>query len=201
MKKILSILIFSLSVSPVFAATYDIDPVHTYVGFSVKHMVISHVKGNFTDFSGRFDFEPKTIRVKSVRVVIRTKSIDTNHEKRDKDLRSPDFLDVEKYPEMTFILKKSEASGNSLTLTGDLTIRGVTKTVVLKGEYHGSVKDPWGNRRVAFSLGTAIDRFDFGLKWNKLLETGGLVVGRKVKIGLEVEAILRKHPGKKGEAK
>ncbi len=183
---------FCFFVSPAFGGSYDIDPSHTYVGFSVKHMVISNVKGNFTDFSGSFEFDEKAKTVKSAKAEIKTASINTNHEKRDAHLRSPDFFSAEKFPKMKFVLKEGKTSGNELALTGDLTIRGTTKTVTLEGEFLGAVKDPWGHQRAGFTLETKINRSDFGLTWNKILETGGLVVGEKVKIILEVEGVLKK---------
>ncbi len=185
-------IIFMLAPQTGFSEVYEIDPDHTHIGFSIKHMVISNVKGKFNTFSGTVEVDAKD-KIKKGMVVIDAASIDTNHLKRDKHLRSPDFLDVEKFPKITFKYKATKSqSGNRYVIIGDLTLHGATKEVELEMELLGKVKDPWGNHRAGVTGTTEIDRKDFGIVWNKLLETGGFVVGEKVKIGLEVEGILKK---------
>ncbi|MFQ5587395.1 MAG: YceI family protein [Nitrospiria bacterium] len=175
-----------------FADIYEIDPGHTHIGFSIKHMIISNVKGKFNTFSGTAEVDEKD-NIKTAVVEIDPASIDTDHEKRDKHLRAPDFLDVKKFPKMTFKYTRTKSrKGNHYVIVGDLTLHGVTKEVELDMELLGKIKDPWGNHRGGVTGTAEIDRRDFGIVWNKLLETGGLVVGNKVKISLEVEAILKK---------
>ena len=192
-KLLLSAALFMFLVRPASAAEYKIDKDHTSIGFSVKHMVISNVKGHFTDFSGGFSFDDKTKTFSGASLAIKAASINTNVTDRDRHLRSADFLDAEKFPEITFTLKKSKAlGGNDLRVTGDLAIHGVTKEIVLEGEYLGSAKDPKGNQRAGFTATGKINRGDFGLKWNQLLEAGGVVVGEEVKLLIEAEGILDK---------
>lgn len=172
------------------AGNYQLDPAHTMVLFKVKHLGISTVTGQFKEFSGSFDLDPNDLGSLKVSADIKTASIDTEQPDRDNHLRSPDFLDVEKYPEINFVSTKAERTGeNKLKLHGDLTIRGVTKPVVLEGEYGGSVKDLRGNQRAAFTATTTINRKDFGVSWNRVLDTGGVVVSEEVTIVLEVEGI------------
>ncbi|MBI5178571.1 MAG: polyisoprenoid-binding protein [Nitrospinae bacterium] len=177
---------------PVFAAQYAVDKAHSNVGFSVKHMVISNVKGNFGDFAGTFSFDEKSKALTAANAVIKVASVNTNEPKRDDHLRSPDFFDAQKFPEMSFVMKKAAATGDKLRVTGDLTIRGVTKEVTLEGEFLGAVKDPWGNQRAGFTASGTINRNDFGVSFNKVLETGGLVVGNEVKLSLEIEGVQQK---------
>jgi len=175
-----------------FADLYSIDASHTHIGFSVKHIVISNVLGRFNEFAGTIETD-KAGNIKHVAVEIKTSSIDTEHKKRDKHLRGPDFLDVEKYPFMTFVYKRTlSRKGDRYKLAGDLNLHGVTKEVVLDMTLLGKIKDPWGNHRAGLTGTTEISRKDFGIIWNKLLETGGLVVGDIVKISLEIEGILEK---------
>ncbi len=187
--------VFSLSVLPLqaHADTYKIDDAHTKVGFSVRHLGISNVHGKFTELEGSIDFDKAAIADSSVQATIGVKSIDTDNQKRDDHLRSPDFFEVSKHPSITFQSKKiTDIQGDKFTIVGDLEINGVKKEVELATTFEGAVTDPWGNDRVGFSASTTINRKDFGLSWNKLLETGGLVVGEEVKINLEVEGIKQK---------
>jgi polyisoprenoid-binding protein YceI len=175
------------------AATYDIDPDHSQVIFKVKHMGISTVTGRFDLFEGTYNFDEKDLDNSSVDVAIKTSSVNTNKQKRDDHLRSPDFLNVDKYPKITFKSKEiKKGQGDDFTIIGDLTINGVTKRVVLASEYGGKVMDPMGNERTAFTAETTINRKDYGISWNKTLDSGGLVVGDDVKITLEVEGIRKK---------
>ena len=174
-----------------FASTWQIDPVHTNIQFTVRHLMISNVKGVFHKFNGTFKIDDKDITKTKASAVIDTASIDTGIEKRDEDLRSPNFFDVAKYPSMTFVSKKIVRTGaNRFKMTGDLTMHGVTREVVLDMEgLETVVKDPQGKMRRGATLSTMISRKDFGLTYNKLLETGGMVVGDEVKINIEVELI------------
>jgi polyisoprenoid-binding protein YceI len=183
-------LLFSLPATTAFAAnTFVLDDTHTRIGFAVKHMVISSVQGDFKKFSGRFVLDNKNV-LTSVDVTIDVKSIDTAVEKRDNHLRSPDFFDVATYPEMSFKSTEISHKGNSYTVIGDLTIKGVTKHVALTGELLGVIKDPWGMTRAGFHATGKINRQDFGINFSQVLETGGLLVGDEVKIILDVEGIV-----------
>lgn len=171
------------------ATPYILDDSHTYVGFSVKHLMITNVKGEFKTYNADIDFDAKTNTFKSFKAEVETKSVDTGIEKRDEHLRSEDFFLSEKFPKMTFVMKSYKADGKEVKMSGDLTIRGITKPITLNVEDIATVKDLQGNERVGFSLKGKINRMDFDLKWNKALETGGLAVSEEVKILVEVEAI------------
>lgn len=172
------------------AAEYSIDPAHSQILFKVKHLGISTVTGRFERFSGAFDFDPASGKAASAAATIEAASISTNVEKRDEHLKSPDFLSAAEFPTITFASKQVTAiEGGKLKITGDLTMRGVTKPVVLEAELSGTVTDPWGNERAAFAATTTINRQDFGLAWHKALESGGLVAGNEVRIELEIEGI------------
>jgi polyisoprenoid-binding protein YceI len=173
------------------ASTWSIDPDHSSVGFKVRHLMVSNVKGNFEKYSGVVDIDDKDITKSKVDVTIDPNSINTNVQKRDEHLRSADFFDAAKYPAMTFVSKKwSHAGKGALKVTGDLTIHGVTREVVLNvAPFSQESRDPWGNIRRGTSASTKINRRDFGLTWNKSLETGGMLVGDDVDISLEVEMI------------
>lgn len=173
------------------ASTWTIDPEHSYVGFKVRHLMVANVKGNFTTFNGTVELDDKDVAKSKVSVNIDTNSIDTNVQKRDEHLRSADFLDVAQYPAMTFASKKITRNGKDrLAIIGDLTLRGVTREVVLDAEaLSPEIKDPWGNIRRGTTAATTINRKDFGLTWNAALETGGVVVGDEVDILLEIEMI------------
>ena len=165
------------------------DPKHTAVGAVARHMMVSKVRGIFKDVTGTITIAEDPLQ-SSVEVIIKAASIDTGVEDRDNHLRSPDFLDVEKYPELTFKSKRIvKHDGSDLVIAGDLTIRGVTKEIELPVEYHGVGTTPWGSEVVGFSASTELDREEFGMTWNAALETGGVLVGKKLKIEIEVEAI------------
>ncbi|MBI3600922.1 MAG: polyisoprenoid-binding protein [Nitrospinae bacterium] len=184
--------IFFVLAQSASAEVYNIDADHSHIGLSVKHMVISNVKGKFNKFTGSFVLD-KADNIEDASMKIEVASIDTNHEKRDEHLRSPDFLDAAKFPQITYQHKKVlSKEGSKYKVLGALTIRGVTKDIVLEGEMLGKVKDPWGYTRVGFTGGGKLDRRDFGLVWNKLLETGGLIVDNTVTIILEFEGIMQK---------
>ncbi len=174
-----------------FATTWTIDPDHSNVGFKVKHLMVSNVKGSFDKHTGTVEINDKDITNSKVEVSIDTNSINTNVQKRDEHLRSADFFDVAKYPTMTFKSKKVDKAGeDKLKVTGDLTLHGVTKEVVLDVEGPSKEsKDPWGNIRKGATATAKINRKDFGLVWNAALETGGVAVGEEITITLEIEMI------------
>jgi len=177
-----------------FASTWNIDSDHSSIGFKVRHLMVSNVKGTFGKVQGVVNVDDEDVTKSQVNVTIDTTSIDTGVAKRDTHLRSPEFLDVAKFPTMTFASTKVEKHGmNGLKVTGNLTLHGVTRAVVLDVEGpSGQSKDPWGNYRRGASANTTINRKDFGLTWNKALETGGVVVGDEVNINLEVEMVKAK---------
>ena len=171
------------------ATTWDIDVSHSAIHFYVRHMVISKVHGRFARWSGAIQLDPADLVHSSVDVRIDAASIDTQVADRDTHLKSPDFLDVAKFPELTFRSKRVEKAGDGYRVRGDLTLHGVTREVVLDAEFAGTGKDPWGNERAGFSAKASLDRRDYGLVWNAALETGGLLVGEKVEIAIELEAV------------
>jgi polyisoprenoid-binding protein YceI len=171
-------------------ADWTIDTAHSAVNFSVRHMMFGKTRGQFNRWQGRLKLVPEKLANSSVEVTIDAATIVTGDEQRDTHLRSADFLDSEKFPTLTFRSTRVEdLGGGNLRIVGDLTIHGTTREVVLEAEYGGSAKDPWGNNRAGFGARTSIDRTDFGLKWNMALEAGGIVVGNKVDIEIEVEAV------------
>lgn len=173
-----------------FAATYKIDPDHSSVSFTIRHL-FSNTKGEFKKFEGTIDYEPGQPETWKTEATIQADSIDTNVAPRDKHLKSADFFDVEKYPTLTFKSTKLTATSDTkATMEGMLTIHGVEKPVTLDVDIHGVGKDPWGNTRAGFTATTQINRKDFGLNWNKTVETGGVLVGDEVKIEIEVEGML-----------
>ncbi len=170
--------------------TWTIDTSHSQVGFSVRHMMISNVTGQFKTFNGTVDFNEADPVASTVDVTVDTAGIDTRDEKRDGHLRSPDFFDSEKFPHMTFKSNKIEKTGDTTgKLHGTLTIKDVSRPVVLDVEYHGQAKSPWGTTSAGFSASATIDRKDWGLVWNAPLETGGILVGDKVKIDIQIEVV------------
>jgi polyisoprenoid-binding protein YceI len=168
---------------------WDIDVSHSAIHFRVRHMVISKVHGRFARWSGRIDLDEQDLTRSSVEVTIDTASIDTQVADRDAHLRSADFLDVANHPQMTFRSKRIEEAGGGYRVVGDLSLHGVTREVVLEAEFAGTGKDPWGNQRAGFAAKASLDRRDFGLVWNAALETGGVLVGEKVEISIELEAV------------
>jgi polyisoprenoid-binding protein YceI len=169
---------------------WTIDTSHSEIIFSVRHMMISKVRGRFEKFTGTVNFDEANPAASSVEVQIEAGSINTNDEKRDGHLTSADFLDTATFPQITFVSKSVEVVDASTgRITGDLTIRGVTKEVVLTTEYSGQAKSPWGTTSAGFSAETKINRKDWGLNWNVALETGGVLVGEEVTIQIEVEIV------------
>jgi polyisoprenoid-binding protein YceI len=173
-------------------STWNIDPAHSTAQFTVRHMAISNVSGNFTKVTGSVVME-KDITQSQVNAVIDAASIDTRVPDRDKDLRSANFLDVEKYPTLEFKSKRTANSGGKLQLIGDLTLHGTTREVTLDVDGPTpEVTDPWGNARRGFSATTTINRKDFGVVWNNTLKTGEAVVGDNVKIQIDIELVKKK---------
>jgi polyisoprenoid-binding protein YceI len=173
------------------AATWQIDPAHSSVGFMIRHLTVSNVKGSFNKAQGVVMIDDKDITSLRVEISIDASSVDTGHAQRDEHLRGPDFFDVTKYPAITFVSKKvSKTDTNRLRVEGELTIHGVTKAITVEVEGPTSeIKDPWGNFRRGATATSKINRRDFGITWNKVLDTGGLVVGDEVNIYVEVELV------------
>jgi polyisoprenoid-binding protein YceI len=173
--------------APVTTA-WQIDPTHTDVEFSVRHLMISNVKGRFAAVTGTVALDEGNTAAPAVNVAIDVASIDTRNEQRDTHLRSADFFNAAEFPTLTFTSRSlaGDPSGH-FTLVGDLTIRGVTRQVTLGGELEGRGDDPWGNERLGYSASGKIDRRDFGLTWNQALEAGGVAVGHDVKITINTE--------------
>ncbi|MCP3102021.1 YceI family protein [Myxococcus sp. K15C18031901] len=170
--------------------TWNLDTTHSTVGFMVRHMVVAKVHGRFTKFEGKVVVNGDDLAQGSVEVKIEAGSIDTGVEQRDNHLRSPDFFDVAAFPKLIFRSKRVQDEGKGrYRVVGDLTVRDVTREVVLEAELLGKLKDPWGNDRLAFQASTHIDRKEFGLTWNQALEAGGLLVGDRVDISIDVQAV------------
>lgn len=169
--------------------SWQLDNSHSQVTFAVKHMMISTVRGKFESFAADADIDLSDLSRSKVRGTAQVASINTGDAQRDGHLKSPDFFDAENSPEIVLESKSVKVSGEDLTVEADLTIRGVTKPVTLKGEYSGPAQDPWGNNRVGVSVVAEINREDFGLNWNQVLEAGGVLVGKKVKIEIDAEFI------------
>jgi polyisoprenoid-binding protein YceI len=168
--------------------TFTVDKAHSEAAFQVRHLV-TKVRGRFTELGGTIDFDESDPASSSVGFAIKAASIDTGTPDRDAHLRSDDFFAVEKYPEITFKSTTIEpAGGSDYRVTGDLTIRGVTKRITLPVTFLGKAKDPWGNEKVGFETEVTINRKDYGLTWNAALETGGFLVGDEVKIAVSIQA-------------
>jgi polyisoprenoid-binding protein YceI len=174
-------------------STWEIDPAHSIAEFSVKHLVVTTVKGRFRDFEASLAIDETNPENSSVTASIDVASIDTNMPDRDAHLRSDDFFNAEQFPRITFVSTGVEKTGErEYNVRGDLTIRDVTRPVSLKTEFEGEIDDPWGNRRAAFTATTEISRKEFNVRWNQMLETGGAVVSDSVKIALHIEAVQQK---------
>jgi polyisoprenoid-binding protein YceI len=174
------------------ADVYDVDAAHTHIGFAVKHMMVTSVRGNFQKFAGTVEYDGADVTSLKASAKIEAASIDTDNADRDKHLKSADFFDVEKFPEIAFESTKVEKSGDGAVLHGKLTIRGVAKEIAIPVEVNGPVVNPWGATVIGFTGSAKINRKDFGLTWNKALDKGGVAVGDEVKLDLAVEAIKRK---------
>jgi polyisoprenoid-binding protein YceI len=182
-------LVSLLSASALFAGTYNVDKSHSNVGFKVKHMMVSNVTGKFNEFSGSFEYDEATNTLKSLNGVVKVASIDTDNEKRDNHLKASDFFAADKYPEIKFELSQIKSD----KAYGKLTMRGVTKDVILDLETAGAtIKDPWGNTRTGLTLTGTVNRMDYGIEYNSILEAGGVAVGSDVKLIVEIEGIKAK---------
>jgi polyisoprenoid-binding protein YceI len=184
--------------TPALAGTYVVDAGHSVVSFKVKHLGISNVLGTFEKFDGTFEYDAQANTATLATATIEAASVNTKDEKRDGHLKSADFFDVEKSPQITFASTSiSPIKENRFTVKGNLTIRGITKPVTLNGTFNGLASDPWGNDRAAFSATGTINRTDYGITWNKTLDKGGLLVGNEVTLSIDVEGILKKDAGTK----
>lgn len=170
---------------------WTIDPTHSEVGFKVKHMMFTNVKGLFNDYSADIDFKDD-LKEANLQFEAKINSIFTNNTDRDNHLKSADFFDAEQYPTLNFKSTKIEGNGSEYEITGDLTIKGITKPVTLNAEFSGLMTDPWGNTKVGLNLDGKINRKDFGLTYNAALETGGVLVGEDVKLNAEIQLVEQK---------
>jgi polyisoprenoid-binding protein YceI len=188
--KLATLILFTVLLVPTAmfadATTWQVDPAHTNVTFEVRHL-LTQVPGRFNDFTGTIRHDPENPGSSSVEFTVQAKSIDTRNDRRDNHLRSADFFDVEKFPTLTFKSKKVEGSGNELQVTGDLTIHGVTREVTIPVTFLGSMETPMGPR-AGFSTEFALDRKEYGITWNKVLDQGGALLGDEVSIEIDVEA-------------
>jgi len=172
------------------AGTWAIDPTHTEVGFVARHLMVTKVRGSFTDVTGTVEVA-ENVTDSVANVVIKTASVSTGTPDRDGHLRSADFFDVETYPEITFVSTEVSRDGDDWTITGDLTIKDVTKPITIDFELTGSAKDPFGNTRLGFEGRTTLNRKEWGLTWNAALETGGFLVSDKIKLEFDISAIAK----------
>jgi polyisoprenoid-binding protein YceI len=178
--------------SGAYAASYELDPSHSSIGFGVKHMVVTTTKGQFATYTGGFSFDPADPASLKAQATIQVASVDTRNAKRDDHLRSADFFDVAAHPEITFVSKSAEKMGDEVVLTGDLTIKGVTKEIKLPLIVNGPITDPYGNVRLGLEGKTRINRLDYGITWSKNLDGGGLVVGDDVTLDIVIEGTQKK---------
>lgn len=173
-------------------ANWSLDKAHSEIEFKVKHMMITNVKGQFQDFDVTVDSESNHLENAKIDLTIKTATINTKNEQRDEHLRSSDFFDASAHPEITFHATSSTKDGDDIKLTGDLTIKGVTKSITVDVEFGGLAKDPWGNEKIGYTATGKINRQDFGLTWNAALETGGLMVSDEVKFQADLQFIVTK---------
>ncbi|MGB5945897.1 YceI family protein [Paenisporosarcina sp.] len=167
---------------------WNVDAAHSSIGFSVKHMMVSKVRGSFGDFGAEVEANETDLTAANIAFTIKVASINTGNEDRDNHLRSADFFDVEQYPEIKFVANNITKKDDDYEIAGDITIKDVTKQIVFEAEYGGKGTNPWGQEVVAFSAETKLNREDFGLTWNQALETGGVLVGKDIKITIDLEA-------------
>jgi len=179
----------STSTTQLPAGTWKIDPIHSRIGFSVRHLMISKVKGSFKTFSGTVTVPENPLEA-SLQVTIDPASIDTGDENRDAHVRNADFFDVEKYPNAEYVSTSVRPAGDDYVVEGQLTLHGVTRPVELELEFNGVVPDPWGNTRAGFTATTEVNRRDFGIDFSAAMETGGVMVGDKIRLNIDVELVL-----------
>jgi polyisoprenoid-binding protein YceI len=184
---IITSLVLALAGSALATDSFSIDKSHSDVSFKVRHLV-SNVTGRFGEFDGIIEVDFQNLNASSVQFSIDAASIDTDNEDRDKHLRSADFFDVEKYPEITFTSSKiTKMDDNTFAVTGTFTMHGVSKTLTIPVTYLGEVKDPWGTTKAGYELATTLNRKDFGISWNKALDTGGFILGDEVQVSINLE--------------
>lgn len=185
----LSVALFSVNAQ----TKWTVDKAHSRIGFSATHMVISTVDGVFHDYTADVTTDGDNFETAKINVTIDVNSIDTQNEQRNNHLKSNDFFNAEKYPEIKFVSKSfKKVDGKNWKLVGDFTIRDVTKEITLDVKFNGMITDPWGNTRAGFKLTGEVNRFDYKLEWNKLIETGGLVVGKEIELNIDLELIKAK---------
>lgn len=183
-----------ISYAPIPGGAYSVDPAHSSINFSIRHLLINDVRGRFDDYSGTINYNPDDITKSSVEFTAKVASIDTDIAKRDEHLRTADFFDVEKYPEMTFKSTRIERKGkDNFIVHGDFTLHGVSKQVAIPFKVFGAVKDPWGGTRIGVEAATTINRQDYGVKFNQPMAEGGLMIADDVQIELVLEAV-RQEP-------
>ncbi|RLD61329.1 MAG: polyisoprenoid-binding protein [Bacteroidetes bacterium] len=186
---LIAVLVFAFSINAQ-VNNWAIDMAHSSVSFSISHMVISEVDGRFDKFEGKVTNSKDDFSNAKIQLTIDVSSINTGDESRDKHLKNKDFFDVEKFPEMTFLSSSmKKTTGNNYKLVGNLTMHGVTKKVTLDTKYGGTIKDPWGNTKAGFKITGTLNRTDFGLKYNSVMEAGGLMIGEEIEITCKVELI------------
>jgi polyisoprenoid-binding protein YceI len=181
------------TLTPALTGDYTIDPTHSRIGFVARHAVVTKVRGSFNEFEGSGHLDVEDPSKSHLELNIKAASIDTRNPDRDAHLRSNDFFSMDEFPEITFKSTSVELQGNTLTVTGDLTIKGVAKPVTVDFEYLGSALDPWGNVRLGFEGHATVNRKDWGVNWNMALEAGGVLVSEKVNLEFEVAAVQAKQ--------
>ncbi len=177
-------------------AKWNLDKDHTTLGFEVVHMVVSKTQGKFTEYSGTVEMDAEKQEFKTFEAVIQSASVTTDHQKRDEHLRSADFFDAKTFPTMTYKMKSYTKSGDQFTAIGDFTLLGVTKEMTLVGTFNGMAQDPWGNMRAGFTAEGTLNRKDFGMKFSKLLDNGGLMVGDEVNLSWRLRSSKKRKPKK-----
>ncbi len=188
---VLAVGVFLLGIvlSPrLYAEEYSVDKAHSTIGFTTKHLMVSNVSGHFADYDGEIIFDPNNLDASKINLTIKADSINTNNEKRDGHLKTGDFFDAEKFPEIKFVSKKIEKAGDKYNVTGDLTIKDVTKEIVIPAEIVGPVNSPMGGSVIGVNAMTKINRQDYNVKWNKALDSGGMMVSDDVDINVSIEA-------------
>jgi polyisoprenoid-binding protein YceI len=183
------VLLLGVMLSPrLYAEEYSIDKAHSTVGFTTKHLMVSNVSGHFADYDGQVVFDPNNLEASKIDLTIKADSIDTNNEKRDGHLKNEDFFDTGKFPEIKFVSKKIEKAGDKYNVTGDLTIKDVTKEITVPAEIVGPVNSPMGGSVIGINVMAKINRQDYNVKWNKALDSGGMMVSDDVDINVSLEA-------------
>ncbi len=174
--------------SSVFAADYTLDKAHSTISFSAKHLMVSKTTGSFSDYDGTISFDPNDLVASKIEITVKAASIDTRNEKRDEHLKGADFLDAEKFPAVTFVSKSIAKEGDTYTLTGDLTLKGVTKEITVPAEISGPVTSPMGGTAIGINANFKVNRQDYGVSFNKTLDNGGLMVSDDVNLDVSLEA-------------